>query len=134
MKRMVGLWGLMLAFALAAWVYAGGYRTVTTTATLTEADTAVLIDTSGGSFTLTLPDAATMGGRQIYLKKISGDEFTCTVAAADGQTIEGVASVPMRTPYEGGIGISNGAAWLVFANFVKATTTTTTTTSTTTTT
>jgi len=47
-------------------------RTVTTNTTITEADNTILVNTTGGVVTITLPAAGTIAGRIYTIKKIAG--------------------------------------------------------------
>jgi hypothetical protein len=57
-------------------------RSVTAAATLDPSDTVVLIDTSGGAFTLTMPPVDQCAGRHYSLYLVAGATTACTVQAS----------------------------------------------------
>ena len=71
--------------------------TKTGASTLTAADRLVYGDTSGGSFTLTLPAASAVQPRTVISVSKVGAAGTLTVAAASGGTINGAASLALTT-------------------------------------
>lgn len=85
----------------------------TTTYTIAATDGAVPCDASGGAFTVTLPSAVTVQrGRFYQINKIDVSANALTVAAASGQTIDGMSSVVLY----GRVSItvmSDGANWSV---------------------
>lgn len=64
----------------------------TTTYTVTSSDCVILADTSGGAFTLTLPDAATNAGRMFHIK-LDTKSGALTIAPTGSDTIDGDTSV-----------------------------------------
>lgn len=60
--------------------------------TLTSSDSLVTGDSSGGTFTLTLPTAVGISGRQYTLKKIDSSTTVLTVGTTSSQTIDGAAT------------------------------------------
>ena len=74
------------------------HRITTAATTLTEADDVLLVDTTGGNRTVTLPDAASVPGHEYVVKKWVAAN-TMTVAAAGADLIDGSASVATTTQY-----------------------------------
>lgn len=63
-------------------------RRVSAATTLTEADDIVLVDTSGGGVTLTLPSASATPKVRFTVKKISNDGNNVVVAASGSDTVD----------------------------------------------
>ncbi len=69
----------------------------TTTYTILNTDDAITADSSGGAFTMTLPDCATNAGKVFYIKKISTDFSAVTIQRAGSDTLFGVSSTTSTT-------------------------------------
>jgi len=67
--------------------------------TLTDEHYTVLVNASGGSRTITLPNASGIDGRVYVVKKIDSSENTVVVQAQTGQTIDGTNSFTLLTQY-----------------------------------
>jgi hypothetical protein len=99
-------------------VGAGTYAVVskTTTYSALTTDNVILVDDSGGSWTLTLPTAVGLTGREYVIKKTnSGLTTAVTVATTSSQTIDGNASgyYKMSTQNQALSIISDNANWQV---------------------
>lgn len=86
------------------------------TPTITAAYTAqhgelVIVDASGGNFTVTLPSAAGHAGAVIHFKSI-GASGTTTIDGAGSETIDGSATASLTTQYEAMRIVSDGTNWL----------------------
>lgn len=80
--------------------------------TLTLADDVVTGSVSGGTFTLTLPSAVGLTGKQYILKRTDQTLGTMlNIATTSSQTINGVTSTTLATQYEELTVISDGANW-----------------------
>lgn len=80
--------------------------------TLTLADDVVTGSVSGGTFTLTLPSAVGLTGKQYLLKRTDQTLGTMlSIATTSSQTINGVTSTTLATQYEELTVISDGANW-----------------------
>lgn len=64
-------------------------RIVTASATLFPSDNVVLVDTTAGAVTLTLPDAANARGLVLTVKRVTGGGNACTVQGAGSDVIDG---------------------------------------------
>lgn len=87
---------LIVSSGLPAW--ANRYmviQTKTTTYTALATDDAVHGSTSGGAWTLTLPDATTCAGHVLYLRKTDTSTNLWTIDGNGSQTVLGQASVAM---------------------------------------
>lgn len=97
-------------------LFGGGLRTVSANTTLTPNDAGlVLVDTSAGSRTITLPAASAAGGRPIRYRIVKADTSanTVTIQCAGGDTIEGDSSIVLTTAYSSADLVSNGVnAWV----------------------
>lgn len=74
-------------------------RLVSSATTLTAGDDTVLVDTSGGSVTITLPLAADNPGQRFDVKKMAAAN-TCTVQRSGTDTIDGATSNAWTTQYQ----------------------------------
>lgn len=83
-----------------SWTTAGvadSVQNVSTNTTLADWNRTVLVDTTSGSVTVTLPAAASNTGKTITIKKISSDNNSVIVDANASETIDGSATVTMST-------------------------------------
>lgn len=78
-------------------------------ATATDSDRATVYVWTGGSGTLTLPSAVTVGDDWFFLVR-NGGTGTLTVSPAGGQSINGTVSLAMQ-PADSAVIVSSGAAW-----------------------
>lgn len=85
----------------------------TTTYTALATDNLILVDTSGGSFTLNLPAAAGVSGKQYSIKKTTTDFNTLTIDPNSSETIDGQATTTINTKNECLIIISDGSNWQI---------------------
>lgn len=80
--------------------------------TLTLADDVVTGSVSGGTFTLTLPSAVGITGKQYLLKRTDQTLGTMlNIATTSSQTINGVTTTTLATQYEELTVVSDGANW-----------------------
>jgi len=84
---------------------------VTANVTLTASNTVVLVDSTGGNVTVTLPDATTNTGRYYVIKRTDG-AHSVTIQAQGGQTVEGNSQVTLSGAGSTDTLISNGIRWL----------------------
>lgn len=87
-----------------------GYRAITASRTLDNTD--YIVNCTANSFTVTLPTAVGITGRQ-YIIKNTGSATTITIATTSSQTIDGSApgTVTTLTPLRV---VSDGANWITF--------------------
>lgn len=107
-------------------LFGGGLRTVSANTTLTPNDAGlVLVDTSAGSRTITLPAASAAGGRPIRYRIVKADTSanTVTIQRAGSDTIEGAASIVLTTQWSSADIVSNGVNAWVHQVGLQATTT-----------
>ena len=81
-------------------------------ALLTFPMTLVLVDTTAGNVTLTLPPANTVPGFRIECKKLTAAN-TLIVDGAGSETIDGSATLAWTTQYQSYSLIADGGAWHV---------------------
>lgn len=74
-------------------------RRLSAAATLTNADDVVLVDTSGGSVTVTLPLASRSPGKWVWIKKMTAAN-TLTAQRAGSDTIDGATTLAWTTQYK----------------------------------
>lgn len=84
---------------------------VAKTATYTATTTDFMIDCTSGTFTVTLPTAVGVAGKQ-YCVKNSGTG-SITVVGTSSQTLDGAANFKLTVQYEAVWVISDGANWKV---------------------
>lgn len=92
----------------------GATRTVTAATTIIDSDDVVLVDTTGGSITVTLPPAATNLGRRFTVKKMVAAN-TMTLDGNGSETIDGAATVAVTVQYAARTVQSDGTAWHIVA-------------------
>lgn len=85
---------------------------VTGSLALTFDEQLIFADSSGGPFTLTLPDARQIPSWTIVVKAPSAGTDNVTVDTILGQTIDGVATFVFTTNQESRFFISNGTNWV----------------------
>ena len=79
-------------------------------------DGGVLVRASTANITVSLPDAATMPGHRVYVKKIDPTAYTVTVDAAGGDHIDGAAGQTITTQYGRILIESDGVGWWIIAS------------------
>lgn len=60
---------------------------------------AVMVDPSGGGFTVTLPPAAQEVGAELLVKNVTTSVNDVTLAAAAGETVEGASTLVIASAY-----------------------------------
>jgi len=92
------------------WTYQG--KTTTYTAALGE-----FVDCTSGTFTVTLPTAASQSGKMVTIKNSGTGTVTVKTAAASGQSIDGTVSdstgILLSTQYESLTFVSDGTNWKI---------------------
>lgn len=88
------------------------YAAKTTTYTITVTDHT--IDCTTGTFTVTLPTAASITGREYTVKNTGAGVIT--LATTSSQTIDAATTYSLATQYKYVTVISNGANWIITAN------------------
>jgi hypothetical protein len=90
-----------------------GVTAVTGNITLDATNDLVLTNGSGGTFTVTLPDAANNTGKVYYLKRTDNTPTKpVKIATTSSQTVDGIVTNYLNTSGESWIVESNGANWL----------------------
>lgn len=97
------------------------YRAFTTSTTAATTD-AMLAFTGTSAATLTLPTAATTGGRYYWIKNASSNSSVLTIATTSSQTIDGASSWTLDVQNEAVRLVSNGANWYVVSEVVPGST------------
>ena len=81
--------------------------------TVSRHDGTVLVRASTANITISLPDAATMPGKRVIVKKVDPTSYTVTLDAAGGDHIDGAAGQTITTQY-GRVGVeSDGVGWWI---------------------
>jgi hypothetical protein len=81
--------------------------------TVTRNDGTVLVRASTANITISLPDAATVPGHRVIVKKVDPTSYTVTLDAAGGDHIDGAAGQTITTQY-GRVGVeSDGVGWWI---------------------
>ena len=87
-------------------------RTITASGLIGVNDGVVFVDNTAGDVTATLPDMATVKGRQFTVKRITAGAHACTVNATAG-LIDGGASASLAAQWEAYTFKSNGLAYYI---------------------
>lgn len=74
--------------------------------------TTVLVTTSGGNVTLTLPACQTVPGFRLEVKKMTAAN-TLTVDGAASETIDGATTLAWTTQYQSYRLLSTGSEWVI---------------------
>ena len=72
----------------------------------------VRADPSGGTFTINLPTAASIGGQGIWIKNVTADTTAITVDGNGSETIDGATTVSMTTARQSLYIVSDGTNWM----------------------
>ncbi len=80
--------------------------------TLTATDSVILADATSTTFTVTLPSAVGIVGRQYTIKKIDSSANAVTIASASG-TIDGATTKALSAQWQSARVVSDGANWFV---------------------
>lgn len=111
---------LKLASGIPSWAGTSAVLAVaskTTTYTATANDDVILADASGGSWTLTLPAAASNTGKVYHVKKTDSGTNTVTVDGNASETINGATTVILKVQNEVLSIVSNGTNWDIVTTF-----------------
>jgi len=87
-----------------------GVTEVSAAYTMTLSDYLVLVDTTGGNITITLPDADP--GRAVSVKKAVAAN-TVTIATAGSETIDGSATQTINAQYENVVMVALSGNWYI---------------------
>ncbi len=78
---------------------------------VTDADDVIRCDATLGAFTITLPTAVGITGRQFELKKVDASANAVTVDGNAAETIDGAATFALTAQYDAITVRSNGTNW-----------------------
>jgi len=93
-------------------VYTPLISSVKTSAYTAQENEVVMVDPSGGAFTITLPSASTLArSAQVVIKNTTSSTNVITVAAAGSDLIDGAASVTLDKSFGSLILIASGGSW-----------------------
>ena len=95
--------------------YAESVITKTANYTALATDHNVLVDSTSGAVTITLPTAVTLAGEEFTVKDWKGQaaSHAITVATTSSQTIDGATTQTISTAYAGLRMVSDGANWTI---------------------
>ncbi len=85
-------------------------RRITASEAVQPSDDLLLVDTSAGSVTLTLPAASTVRGQWFEVKKLTAAN-TLTLDPAGSETIDGAATLAWTAQYQCYTVYSDGTTW-----------------------
>lgn len=89
----------------------------TTTYAILNSDSVILVDGTGGNFSVTLPTAVGIAGQEFTIKRIDQlPTSIVTIATTSSQTIDGAATKKLATQYELFTVVSDGANWQILAH------------------
>ncbi len=83
-------------------------------------DQYLFYDPSGGTFTATLPTAASVAGKVYVLKKTDTTNTIVTIATTSSQTIDGAVGTTLNTQGETLEVVSDGSNWKVLRRYIPA--------------
>lgn len=92
----------------------GGITSVTANYTVLTSDGVVLVDTTSGAVTVTLP-APSFVGEAYTIKRISATANNATIATADSATIDGAATDTLAAQWAFVKVVSDGTDWFIVA-------------------
>jgi hypothetical protein len=107
---------LQVSSGLPSWGRVNGtYTTSTQTSsyTITNSDTVVLVNATSGNVIVTLPAASGMTGYRFYVKRIDSSSNTVTIGRSGSDTIDGMTSFTLDIQYTAVGVISNGTSWYI---------------------
>jgi hypothetical protein len=81
----------------------------------TATDAVILGDATGASFTVTLPQASTVPGKRLCVKKLDSTAHTVTIAAHAGDLVEGSATQVLSQPGQAVTIISDATNWYLIS-------------------
>lgn len=81
--------------------------------TMIAEDRGILVDASGGAVTITLKTAASMSGREVWIKKTDSSGNAVTIDANGSETIDDSTTVSVTTQYESVTMYSDGTEWWI---------------------
>jgi hypothetical protein len=81
---------------------------------MTTADVLLLVTTTGGSVTVTLPPAGQVRGRFFYFKKLTAAN-TLTLDGDGSETIDGATTLAWTTQYRAYKLYSDGTSWHIIS-------------------
>lgn len=90
------------------------YAAKTAAYTLTATDSVIAADATGGAFTLTLPTAVGITGREYKIMRTNSGANAVTIDGNGAETINGAATYSLSAQWQGVTLVSTGAAWLAF--------------------
>src|SRR6266496_2759374 len=99
----------------------GNYRSFSSSTTAGSDYTLIFTGTSAA--TLTLPDASAITGRVYWIKSVSSNASTLTIATTSSQTIDGAASWSISQTNKVVSLVSNGSNWYTVSESVPGNTT-----------
>lgn len=91
--------------------------TKTANYTITIEDDVVLVDTTSGPLTISLPVAANCNGLSVLVKKISSDVNSVTIDGNGTETIDGELTEMLAVQWQLVRMKSNGTAWFIVGEF-----------------
>lgn len=80
--------------------------------TVLATDNMILVDTTGGNITVSLPAKATSVGRELTIKHIAAANTT-TIDGSGAETIDGAATLALTTQYSSRTITCNSAGWWI---------------------
>jgi len=87
--------------------------------TLNQTHNVVLASDAGGSFTITLPAAASNTDKTYYIKKTNSSANTITIDGNGAETIDGATTLLLYVQYDAVRIICDGSNWYVIGNEIK---------------
>lgn len=76
-------------------------------------DSIITADATSEAFTVTLPSAVGIAGREYTVKKIDNSSNIVTIGTTSSQTIDGRTSLALMGQWDCGVVVSDGSNWII---------------------
>lgn len=93
--------------------FAFAYRTITQDYTATDADHTIFVNAASTNIDVTLPTAASIGGRQYIIKRVDGAGTAVSIQTDGSETIDGASSAAMTVKRSVVVQSDNNNWWIV---------------------
>lgn len=87
-------------------------RSITSSYVATDIDAVILANATSGGITVTLPEASTVTGKHLRVKKTDSSGNTITIDGHSSETIDGSLTRSLSSQYETIYIVSDGSNWM----------------------
>lgn len=117
--RVLGFWMQQITTPSSVEVGATAFSTSTVSTLVGPNDGCILVDTTGGNITITLPDATTVLGREFTVKRKTAGTNTLTVAATSG-TLDAAVTLAIVDQYSTVTFKSDGTNYYIVSGYIAS--------------